>query len=44
MILSDTLQHFLSSLDANKMLRELGVAIEPLNACNAAIPPRFRID
>lgn len=44
MILSDTLQHFLSSLDANKMLRELAVVIEPLNTCNAAIPPRFRIN
>jgi hypothetical protein len=43
MILSDTLQHFLSTLDANKMLQELGVVIEPLNACNAAIPPLLRI-
>ena len=43
MILSDNLQHFLLSLDANKMLQELGVVIEPLNACNTAIPPLLRI-
>jgi len=43
MILSDNLQHFLLSLDANKMLQELGVVIEPLNACNTAIPPLLQI-
>jgi hypothetical protein len=44
MILKDTLQHFLSTLDANEKLRELGVVIEPLNSCYVAIPPLLRVD
>ncbi len=44
MILTDTLQHFLSTLDANEKLRELGVVIEPLNSCYVAIPPLLRVN
>jgi hypothetical protein len=44
MILTDTLQHFLSTLDANEKLSALGAVIEPLNSCCVALPPLLRIN
>ncbi len=43
MILQDNLEHFLSVLDSNNMVEQLGVVIEPLYDCNVSIPPLFRI-
>lgn len=43
MILTGTFEQVLSTLDANDMLRSLGVALEPIESCYAEIPPGFRV-
>jgi hypothetical protein len=42
-ILQNSLPHFLSLLDANENLKELGAVIEPLYSCSVGFPPGFRV-
>lgn len=41
-ILQNTFGNFLSMLDSNEQLKELGAVIEPLYDCNVSIPPGIR--
>lgn len=43
-VMCNTLSRFLSLLDANSYLKELGVVIEPLMSCSVGFPPGLRVE